>query len=259
LLVPPASAAAADADIKIIGGNSNASIVCGNVAAAEDLARRKGIPRQRNDCTADSHGGAVDLANVDIYISAGARLANSTNRALADLVAGTAANRVAVDTCKPFRNSATVEAIQRNICVAKGYGGQGNVTGSIIGVVRHPDGTESRRTVAAARLPVVDGAATAECVNVVSKPQDQQDECTSSGAGASLALTGVTVVEHKPDGSSTVRRNIDLTVRGGTASSKTYCFNVVDGAGQVVQVNVCRGAATGGDVTLSNVKVITNG
>jgi hypothetical protein len=50
-----------------------------------------------------------------------------------------------------------------------------------------------------------------------------------------------------------------VTVRGGKATSNTYCFNVTDSAGRVVQINRCKGTASGGDVTLSNVTIHTAG
>jgi hypothetical protein len=254
----PTAASAAAGGISIIGGDATASVVCGNVAAARDLADRRGIVLQKSDCTADSAGGDVALQDVDIYISAAARTASRTNAALADLVAAASQPRVAVDVCKKTNSSLVkTQAIQRNICWGKGSGGRAQVKGAVVGVVQRADGTVTRRTFSAATLPLDTGSATANCANVVAQLQNQQDNCTSSGAGASFTLRDVTVIQHLTDGSSTTKRDIDVTVRGGTATSNTYCFNVTDGAGRVVQINHCKGTATGGDVTLSNVTVHT--
>jgi hypothetical protein len=256
----PTTASAAAADISIVGGNATASVVCGNVAAAKDLAGRRGIVLQRSDCTADSAGGDVALENVDIFISAAARSASRMNAALADLASGASQDRVAIDVCKPVNSSsATTRAVQRNICWGKGSGGRAQVKGAVVGVVQHADGTVTRRTFSAATLPLDEGSATADCTNVVAQPERQQDNCTSSGGGADFSLRRVTVVQHRPDGSSTTRPNIDVTVRGGKATSNTYCFNVTDSAGRVVQINRCKGTASGGDVTLSNVTIHTAG
>lgn len=263
--VAAAPSATADADITIVGGDAAAKIVCGNVATAKALAAQRGIALQRNDCDASSSGGNVLLSDVDILISAAARTASPDNAVLAALVEGTApaTARVAADVCKPLRPrtgaDASGRAVQRNICWVKGEGGRAKSSDTVVGVVTHPDGTTSRRTFSAARLPTLDGIATARCTNVNAQLVDQADACTSTGTGGSLQLRGVTVVQHLADGSMTTRKNIAVTVRGGAASSELYCFNVVDGAGKVVQINLCRGTATGGDVTLRNVKVVLTG
>jgi hypothetical protein len=253
------TASAAAGSISIIGGDATASVVCGNVAAAKDLATRRGIALQKSDCTANSAGGDVTLRNVDIFISRAARSASPMNAALADLASGASQARVVTDVCKPIKSSPskTTQVVQRNICWGKGSGGRAEVKGAVVGVVQHADGTVTRRTFSAASLPHDPGSATAKCANVVAQPEHQQDNCTSSGGGASFLLRNVTVVEHRPDGSSQTRPNIDVTVRGGKATSDTYCFNVTDGSGRVVQINHCTGTATGGDVTLSDVTIHT--
>lgn len=255
----PTTASAAAGGISIVGGDATASVVCGNVAAAKDLAARRGIVLQKSDCTADSAGGNVALENVDIFISAAARSASRTNAALADLASGASSPaRAATDVCKPIKSSPSrTPVVQRNICWGKGLGGRAQVKGAVVGLVQHADGTVTRRTFSAASLPHDPGSATASCTNIVSQPERQQDNCSSSGGGASFLLRDVTVVEHRRDGSSTTKQNIDVTVRGGKATSNTYCFNVADGSGRVVQINHCTGTATGGDVTLSNVTVHT--
>jgi hypothetical protein len=254
----PTTASAAAGGISIIGGDAAASVVCGNVAAAKDLAVQRGIVLQKSDCTADSAGGNVALENVDIFISAAARSASRMNAALADLASGATSARVATDVCKPIKSSPSrSQVVQRNICWGKGFGGRAQVKGAVVGLVQHPDGTVTRRTFSAASLPHDPGSATANCTNIVGQPEHQQDRCSSSGGGASFLLRDVTVVEHRSDGSSKTKPNIDVTVRGGRATSNTYCFNVADGSGRIVQVNHCTGTATGGNVTLSNVTVHT--
>ena len=47
-------------------------------------------------------------------------------------------------------------------------------------------------------------------------------------------------------------------VRGGTAQAAVYCFNVTDGSGRVVQINICNADAQGGEATLRNVTFHTS-
>jgi len=256
VVAPSPAASAADAGISIVGGDSTASVVCGNVAAAKELAARRGVVLQRSNCTADSAGGDVALQDVEIYISAAARTASPTNAAVAALASGASPHRTATDVCKKVSTRGTSGA-QRNICWGKGFGGQARLAGTVVGVTHHADGRVTKRTFSASSLPVNQGSASANCANVVAELQNQQDTCTSSGAGALFSMRNVTVVQRRSDGSSVTRTNINVTVRGGKATSTTYCFNVTDGAGRVVQINHCKGTATGGDVTLANVTIHT--
>ena len=262
--VATAPAAAADAGISIVGGDSSAKVVCGNAAAAKQLAAARHVPLQRNNCAANASGGDVSLSDVDIYISAAARTASPDNAALAALAEGSALGaRTAVDVCRPVLQrsapgGAAGRAVQRNVCSTRADAGRAHTDDTVVGVVEHADGTTTRRTFSAAGLPTLDGSATARCTNLDARLLSQADTCTSTGTGGSLQLRGVTVVDHRA-GTATTRRNIDVTVRGGRATSELYCYNVVDGSGKVVQINICRGRAAGGDITLRNVSVHVTG
>jgi hypothetical protein len=70
-------------------------------------------------------------------------------------------------------------------------------------------------------------------------------------------MRGVDVVVHNP---TAPRRHAAISrsrFEGGSANANMYCFNVTDGSGQVVQVNICDADAEGGDATLRNIRFHT--
>lgn len=244
-----APAKAADADLRVIGGSATSAIVCGNVAVAQDLARQRGIVIQKSKCSAKATGGSVTLKNVDIYASA-AQLSEPANPVLRALV-GTAVVGVAEDTCQNHRAGANL-----NECWALGRGGR--LTLKKVTLVQHQaGGVTTTRTVDNAVVPLGDGSASARCTNVVNHPLNQRDDCSSTGVGASWSMTGVDAVIRNADGSTSTRRGITVEVKGGAATASVYCFNVTDGSGRVVQINICDGDARGGDATLQNVTIHT--
>ncbi|HZE50407.1 MAG TPA: hypothetical protein VE074_12645, partial [Jatrophihabitantaceae bacterium] len=147
--------------------------------------------------------------------------------------------------------------LQLNKCWAIAHGGRLNLRNVTV-VSRGGDGSSSSRLVTDLTMPVGDtGDANAWCANVVSDPLDQRDDCAADGTGASWGLRGVDVVVHNPDGSTSTRHGVDVQVRGGDAHAEIYCFNVTDGHGHVIQLNICNADARGGDVTLRDVTVHT--
>jgi hypothetical protein len=241
-------AAASNADIRIIGGNAASAVVCGNVASAQALARQRHLVIQRSHCTATASGGNVTLENVDIYVSRSAQARNRGNALLAALMANRA--EAATDSCSGHRSPST----QINRCWAVAHGGR-LVVRNVTAVNQRSDGRITSRSVASMVLPDGDGGADAACTNVVSDPLAQRDDCTGVGQGADWSLHGVDVDVHQPDGSTSRRYGIDVVIQGGTATAGIYCFNVTDGSGHVVQVNVCSANADGGDATLRNVTI----
>jgi hypothetical protein len=250
-----APAAAGDADIRIIGGDASSAIVCGNVAAAQDLARRHGIAIQRTKCTARATAGNVALENVDIYVHSAAQVSSRDNTSLAAFATNEAAG-VAQSNCNDHRPPAP-PGIQLNKCWAIAHSGR-LVLKNVKLVNHHSDGSASSQSVAYMAVPTSDGSADTVCANIVSDPLNQQDDCTAAGTGATWSMRGVDVVVHNPDGTSSTRRGITVEVRGGDASGSIYCFNVTDGKGRVIQINICSADVQGGDATLSNVTIHTS-
>jgi len=251
----PTVAAASDTDLRVIGGNASSAIVCGNVAAAQDLARQRGIVLQKNNCTAKAAGGAVTLQNVDIYVSGAARILNRDNPVLAALAAATPPG-VAQDKCENHRPGPG-PGKQINKCWALARGGKVKLNNVKL-VDQQRDGSTITRTIDNAAVPPGDGgSASAICTNVVNDSLNQRDDCTGSGAGGAWTMRGVDVVVHNPDGTTSTRGGITVEVRGGSANANMYCFNVTDGSGQVVQVNICDADAQGGDATLRNIRFHT--
>lgn len=244
----PASAAGAGTDISIRGGNALAEVVCGNVAAAGALAAQRGFLLQRNNCSATAPGGAATLENVKITINRAAMRASEDARRLAAAALDTSAT-VAFGTCRHLPGTASN---QRNICSARAQGGR-VILDTVTFVVHHADGTQTVTRRPTVVLPSQTGTATADCVNVDSQVFDQRDDCRTLGIGGSLALRNVDVV----DQSGTTHRDVNVTVKGGDGTANTFCFNVEDTAGHILQINVCRSQGTGGDVHLRNVQIDT--
>ena len=146
----PTVAAAADADLRVIGGNASSAIVCGNVAAAQDLARQRGIVLQKNNCTAKAAGGGVMLQNVDIYISGAARVLNRDNPVLAALAAPTPPG-VAQDKCENHRPSPG-PGKQINKCWVLAQGGKVNLNNVRL-VDQQDDASTVTRTIDNAAVP----------------------------------------------------------------------------------------------------------
>lgn len=246
--------ATASTDLKIVGGDAAAAIVCGNVAAADDLAQQRHIVVQHSKCTAKAVGGSVVMENVDIYLSA-ASLALNRDNAVLSAIGVTAAPGVATDNCDGHRPS-PAPGTQLNKCWAISHGGRLTLD-NVTAVSQRSDGVVTTRTVTTAVTVATSssGSADAQCRNVATDPVNQQDDCLGSGVGASWSMKKVDVVVHNADGTSTTRRGVNVEVRGGNADAYVYCFNVTDGSGHVVQVNVCSATADGGDATLRNVTV----
>jgi len=253
---PTTSVAAADADLRIIGGDANSAVVCGNVAAAVDLAHQRGIAIQKSRCTAGAAGGSVTLQNVDIYVSGAALVHNHDNPVLAALTTGTTPG-VVTDDCNNHR-PAPGPGKQLNKCWSVARGGKVKLNNVTL-VDQRADGRTVTRTIQDGSVPPGDGgSAAASCVNIVNDPLNQRDDCTGSGAGGAWSMRGVDVVIHNPDGSTSTRRGITVEVRGGTANASTYCFNVTDGSGHVVQINICNADTQGGEATLRNITFHTS-
>jgi len=255
-VVAPATPAAADADLRILGGNASAAVVCGNVAAASDLAHQRGIPIQRNNCSAKGTGGDVTLQDVDIFVSSSAAALNRGNPVLAALAAATPPD-IAQDKCDNHRPGPG-PGKQLNKCFTLARSGVVKLN-NVTQVVRHSDGRTTTRTIESAALPPGNsGTASAVCTNVVNDPLNQRDDCNGNATGGFWTMRGVDVVEHHPDGSTSTRHRVTVDVRGGTANANVFCFNVTDGSGRVIQINVCDSNAKGGDATLHNVTFHTS-
>ncbi|CAO5255065.1 hypothetical protein [Frankia sp. AgKG'84/4] len=250
--VTAAASSAADADINIVGGAADSSVVCGNVAEAQTLAARQHLTLQRSRCNAKADGGSVNLHDVEITLPRSG--GNGDDDVLARMVGGATAS-VAVDTCARHRLAASSGGRQLNECSSNGHGGQPRLDNVTL-VSHRGDGSTSSRKIGslAVALPQSGGAG-AECHNVNSDPGKLQDNCDGSGVGGVWNLHNVDVVSRNADGTSSTRHGINVVVRGGDAKASIYCFNVVDGANRVVQVNICKAAAQAGDATLSNVTV----
>lgn len=254
-LAPPTAAVAADVDLRAIGGNATSTIVCGNVAAAQQLAQQRRITIQKSNCTAKAAGGKALLQNVDIFVSGVARALNRDDPVLAALEAGTPPG-TAQDTCDNHRPSPG-PGKQINKCWALARGGK-VILNNVSLVTRAGDGSTTTRTIQSAAVPPGNGgAAAALCANLVNDALNQRDDCTGSGAGGAWSMGGVDVAIHNPDGTTSTRRGITVEVRGGDAHAGMHCFNVRD-AGGVVQINVCNADALGGDATLRNVAFHTS-
>jgi len=236
--------AAAGADIRIAGGDSRAATVCGNEASGLDFARQNGIPIQRNDCTATATGGTATLSDVVISISDAAMRRSPGAEALESLRPGN--SPAAIETCDPGR-ARIPGVVQLNMCRATARNGRLRLEN-----VTMVDGP-SRRRIARLAIPMGDEP-TAECVNRVAQRLRQRDDCSGTTNRTLFDLRGVDVTS---SGSSSPRRNINITVQGGRADASIYCFNVTDGSGNVVQVNKCNAEGFGGDVVLRNVTILT--
>jgi hypothetical protein len=244
----------ADTDLTITGGDASAAIVCGNVAVAQDLARQRHIVLQRAKCTAAATGGSVALSNVDIFVSSSALALNRGNPLLAAFTAARPPG-VAQDSCDNHRPGS---GKQLNKCFALAHGGRLNLR-NVSQVVHGSDGVTTTQTIANASIQVADGgSADAACENVVSDPLDQRDDCTGDGGGADWSMRRVDVTIHNPDGSTSTRHGINVEVRGGSGTANVFCFNVTDGSGRVIQINICNANAQGGDATLQNVTIHTS-
>ncbi len=99
-----------------------------------------------------------------------------------------------------------------------------------------------------------DGGAAAKCWNVTSDKLNQRDDCSTFGGGAEWSLNNVDVKGYNGGG---LQKNVNVSVKGGDANNYVLCFNTTDGSGKVKQINICSAEGKGGDVTLSNIKIIT--
>lgn len=251
---PGRAAASGDANIVIHGGDGLAQIVCGNVADAQTLANQRHILLQRTHCSANASGGDVTLNNVDIYVSRSARARNRGNPLLAALARSVSdADAANCDDNRPPPPS----SVQINQCWAVAHGGRLQLHNVQL-VNRGSDGRVTSRVVNGVALSNGDGGASAYCHNIVSDPHSQRDDCAGVGGAASWSMHGVDVVVHNPDGSTSTRYGINIDISGGQGTAYIYCFNVVDGSGRVIQVNVCSARAQGGDVSLHNVTIHTD-
>jgi hypothetical protein len=240
--VGSANPAAAATSLAITGGDSTAETVCGNVAVAQEYARRRGIRLQRNNCTALATGGSVTLSDVNIYLSASA-----ASRAISEITQ--IRSRQTRDLCDTNRRSPG-RGFQINIC--SGTARSGTIAlNNVTQVVHARDGQTSTRRIAAESGPPRNiPPISARCANVNAEGIDQQDDCTGDGSGASWAVRGVDV-EHR--GSGVWQRGVDVVLRGGRAVATVRCFNTTDGSGRVFQINRCYAVAEGGTISLNNV------
>ncbi|GAA2516139.1 hypothetical protein [Pilimelia columellifera] len=250
----PAAALAADVDIRMLGGNGNASVVCGNVATAVQLAQQKRLKLQHSRCTADASGGTVTLENVDIYVSAAAQAANRNNPVLNALEEGPQRDK---DHCATRRSAQSGAGHQLNICSASAVGGR-VLLEAVRQVHRDRNGQTSTRQIDRLEIaPSAFGVGDADCKNIISDPRDQRDDCLGEASGALMNLRGVDAVVRSAGAPNVVRKGITIDLRGGTATNYVYCFNVADGAGHVRQINQCSAKSRGGDVVLKNVNIHT--
>jgi len=250
-LAPPSVAAAADADLRLIGGNASSAIVCGNVAAAQQSAERRHIKLQRSNCTAQAVGGSVVLQNVEVLVSAAARALNRNDPVLAALAA-VVPPAVAQDKCENHRPTPG-PGRQLNKCRTLARGGKITLI-NVKSVSQLNDGSVVTQKIESAAIPPGNGgSASAVCANLVNDPLNQRDDCTGISAGGAWSMAGVDVVLRNPDGTSSTRHGITIEVRGGSADALVSCFNVRDETSGVIQINICNSDAQGGDATLRNV------
>jgi hypothetical protein len=247
--VAPAPASADNTDIAIKGGDGNSTVVCGNVAAALSLAKKAGYKLQLNNCKANAAGGSVGLGGVEIFVSQSAAKTNAS--ALASLDRAAARVGIAADKCENHRAKGTGQMTK---CWATAKGGKvylNNVTVQKGNIAR----TITSGVIDRAGVPKgTDGGASAKCWNVVSDKLNQRDDCSTFGGGAEWSLKNVDVKGYNGGG---LQKNVNVEVRGGDANNYVLCFNITDGSGKVKQINICSAEGKGGDVTLSNIKIIT--
>jgi hypothetical protein len=251
----PRAAAAAAADIDLKGGDASASLVCGNVADAQDYADAHGLVIQSNNCHPKATGGNIELANVTIVIRADDVHASQDNESLSEL-AVSGGEATAQTTC--VNSAAKTFATRkdhddgdsvRNRCWARAKGGRlelENVT-----FINHKSGKETRKKVNDLFMRGSEGNVKTTCGRQTPSGQDSRDQCGAQGVGGSMDLRNVDVTA--ADG--TVSTNVRVLVRGGNAFASVFCFNYVRPGTKARQSNVCSSTSRGGNATLRNVTI----
>jgi hypothetical protein len=252
LVVPPvgagARAAAATAGIDLRGGDASSSMVCGNVADAQDYADSHHLAIQRNNCHPKATGGDIALVDVSIVIQAEDVHASEDNEALSELAASggeATSDTTCVNSAAAERRGGSVQ----NRCWARARGGRldlDNVT-----FVSHKAGKETRKLVRGLFMRGSDGNVRTRCGRQTPAGEDAREQCGAEGVGGSMDLRGVDVTE--ADGS--VKTNVRVSVRGGNASASVFCFNYVRPGTDARQRNVCSSTSRGGNATLRNVTI----
>jgi len=233
-----AAAALADANVIITGASATDTQDCRNQA---NPPRPRGS--QVNVCDATATGGSVALNNVDIYFYADSTF--QANGGVVDVVHASGGAATASAQCQ---NTGTGPVHQISICIARATGGNVRFDNVQI-LVEHADGSVStvRRTLralASSRASRV----TAVCTSQSSAPV----RCDGTASGGTLLLTDVDVVDHE---AGTTRTHVNVSVTGGAASATVLCTNAGGSSGPRVQLNKCSATATGGDVSLQDVRL----
>jgi len=231
--------ALADVGINIAGADATDTQDCRNVAPAP---RPHGS--QVNLCDATATGGNASLDNVDIYFNDDSSV--QANGGAVDVIHASGGNATATAVCQNSGGSGTVHQV--SICTARAAGGNVDFRNVQI-LIEHSDGSVStlRRTLSAL-APARGSRVAARCIDETTA----LSRCDGTAAGGSMLFTDVDVVDHD---AGTTRTNVDLSVTGGNATATVLCSNVANGSGPRVQINKCTANATGGDVSLVNVRL----
>jgi hypothetical protein len=246
----PRSVAAAATGIDLRGGDATASMVCGNVADAQDYANAHGLVIQRNNCHPKATGGNIELSNVTIVIHAEDVHASEDNESLSEL-AVSGGEATAETTCvnSAARMDDDDDDSARNRCWSRAKGGRLELED--VTFVNHKAGKESRKKVKDMFMRGTDGNVKTSCGRQTPSGQDARDQCGAQGVGGSMDLRGVDVTT--ADG--TASTNVRVSVRGGNAFASVFCFNYVRPGTRARQSNVCSSTSRGGTATLRNVTV----
>jgi hypothetical protein len=251
----PRSAAATGTDIDLRGGDASASLVCGNVADAQDYANTHGLVIQRNNCHPKATGGSIELANVTIVIHADDVHASQDNESLSEL-AVSGGEATAETTCvnsgakrvRTRRDDDDGDSV-RNRCWSRAKGGRLELED--VTLINHKAGKETRKQVRAMFMRGTEGDVKTTCGWQTPSGQDARDQCGAQGVGGSMDLRNVDVTA--ADG--TVSNNVRVSVRGGNAFASVFCFNYVRPGTNARQSNVCSSTSRGGTATLRNVTI----
>jgi hypothetical protein len=243
---PRAPAAAAGIDLR--GGDARASLVCGNVADAQEYADAHGVAIQRNNCHPAATGGNIELRDVTIFIRQDDVHASADNEALAAL-AVSGGEATAETACVNSAAVARAAASARNHCWSRARGGRLELKD--VTFVSHKGSGEARKLVKSLFMRGSDGDVKTKCGRQAPTGQDARDECGADGVGGSMDLRNVDVTE--ADG--TVSTNVRVSVRGGNAFASVFCFNWVPSGAKARQGNVCSSTSRGGNAYLRNVTI----
>jgi hypothetical protein len=244
----PESAAAAGAGVDLRGGDASASMVCGNVADAQDYANSHGMTIQRNNCHPKATGGDIQLADVTITIRAEDVHATEDNEALSEL-AVSGGEATAETTCVSSAAAKKADGSVNNRCWSRARGGRLELDD--VTFVSHKGGKESRKLVRNLFMRGSDGNVKTRCGREAPSGEDAREKCGAEGVGGSMDLRNVDVT--RSDGS--VSTNVRVLVRGGNAFASVLCFNWVPTGAKARQGNVCSSTSRGGNAYLRNVTI----